>query len=123
MSILVGHQLVVALLSRNSERVKQRIADEFGQPQRSASASPLYKNLDQLSLDAGRRDPETTTPRPATSRPAAQDRVAAWLASAGLAWTPAHLFGLMAIVALGVGLIAAWFGGRIAGPIAALLAA
>ena len=43
MSIVVGHQLISMILSRDSERVKERIADEFGQPHGATSASPLYK--------------------------------------------------------------------------------
>src|SRR5262249_24438569 len=122
MSILVGHQLVSALLSRDAERVKQRMVDEFGQPKDEVITSPLYKNLEQLSLDGGVASILNGAP-PIPPKPAAMDRLAAWMEGAGLAWTPLHLFALMSILALIAGLIASWFGGRIAGPIAALVAA
>ncbi len=127
MSILVGHQLVCVFLSRNSERVKQRMADEFGSAsggQSTASASPLYKNLEHLSLEGGGpASLDNDAARSVPAKPTAMGRIGAWLEGSGLTWSPAHLCALMAALALVAGLLATWFGGRIVGPIAALVAA
>jgi tight adherence protein B len=124
MSILVGHQLVRTFLSRNSERVKQRMTDEFGQSPGTIAASPLYKNLDQLNLDIGGiASLGAEAARAAQPKPKGLERIAAWMEGAGLPREPAHLFGVMAGLALIAGLVATWFGGRIAGPIAAVVAA
>jgi tight adherence protein B len=122
-SILVGHQLVTTVLSRNAARVRQRMADEFGQGADTAPSSPLYKNLEQLSLDpemGASADRETAPPTPA---PAVRDRLESWLEAAGLSWQPAHLLLGMALLALAAGAAASWFAGPIAGGIAAILAA
>ncbi len=123
LSILAGYQLVSMYLSRNSERVRERLADEFGRAQ-NRSSSPLYRNLDQLNLESmpsALQDAEGV--RPPAPRPGRMGQIAAWLEGAGLSWQPAHLFALMACVGGAAGLAGGWFGGRIAGPIAALIAA
>jgi tight adherence protein B len=124
LSIVVGHQLVSTFLSRQSERVRERLVDEFGQPQDMRSASPLYKNLDQLNLEGtASASPDAETALPRASRPRTMARLAAWLERSGLPWGPAHLFALMACLGGAAGLVGGWFGGRIAGSLAAVVAA
>jgi tight adherence protein B len=124
LSIVVGHQLISTFLSRDSERVKERLMDEFGQQQSGASASPLYKNLEQLSLEANTSaslDAEAAPAPPPRVAPA--DRIAGWLADAGLTWSPGQLFALMACLGIAAGLGVGWFGGQITGAVAAFIAA
>ncbi len=123
LSIVVGHQLVSTFLSRDSERVRERLVDEFGQPHDAPSASPLYKNLDQLNLESINAGPDGEASQPRAPRPASMDRITAWLQRAGLPWGPSHLFALMACLGGAAGLAGGWFGGRIAGSIVAIIAA
>jgi tight adherence protein B len=124
MSIVVGYQLVNMFLARNSERMRERLAEEFGKAEEGPTSSPLYRKLDQLSLDPDFMPTATAEapPRPLV-KPTFMERVSAWLDEAGLSWHPAHLFGLMAILAGLAGCVGVWFGGKIAGPIVAILAA
>jgi tight adherence protein B len=123
LSIMVGHHLVSMLLTRDSARVRKRIADEFGQaPGKPASTSPLYKNLDQLSLEGGVfADSEAV--RPPAAPKGILGRLDAWLDSAGLSWTAPQLFALMALCSLSTALAAGWFGGLAAAVIVGAIAA
>jgi tight adherence protein B len=124
LSIMVGHQLISAFLSRDTDRVRQRLVDEFGQTSATASPSPLYKNLEQLNLEATESAGLDTEAAPQVApRPEHLDPLGAWLGRAGLSWRPAHLFALMACLGVATGMGAGWFGGRLAGSIAAVIAA
>jgi tight adherence protein B len=49
--------------------------------------------------------------------------IADWLERSGLSWAPVHLFALMGCLSVAAGLGVGWFGGRIFGAFAALVAA
>ena len=68
LSILAGYQLVSIYLSRNSERVRERLVDEFGRSPDGAAASPLYESLDQLSLESLALPGQDARRRPRRSR-------------------------------------------------------
>src|SRR6478672_8752803 len=93
MSIVVGYQLVSMFLARNSERVRERLADEFGKGPDAPAASPLYRKLDQLSLEPGLAIGMDSDATPRTApKPGFMERVGNWLDEAGLSWHPVHLF-------------------------------
>jgi tight adherence protein B len=124
LSIVVGYQLISTFLSRDRERVRQRLVDEFGPAQNAAPTSPLYKNLDQLNLEGtGSAGSDAAASKERAARRQPMDRLTAWLNRSGLAWSPTILFASMAGLAAAAALPAGWFAGRIAASIAAILAA
>ena len=124
MSIVVGHQLINSFLSRDSERVRERMANEFGQAAGTSAVSPLYKNLDQLSLESAvATNLDGAAPPKPAPRLGLMAQISAWLGRSDLSWGPFHLFAWMTCLAGVAGSIAGWFGGHVAGVSAALAAA
>jgi tight adherence protein B len=51
MGLVAGAQVFAGLWGKDAARLRKRLADEFAPKEAAAAASPLFKNLDQLSLD------------------------------------------------------------------------
>ncbi len=116
LSIIVGHQLLAGLLHSDSARVRQRIADEFGQDQNQPAASPLYKNPDKLNLDLE----ATLSPDPEASQQALPEsgmhaRLNTLLEQANLPWTPSQLFLMSTVLSLVLGMAGTLFFGLLVG--------
>jgi tight adherence protein B len=116
LSIIVGHQLLAGLLHSDSARVRQRIADEFGQDHNQPAASPLYKNPNKLNLDLE----ATLSPDPEASQQALPEsgmhaRLNTLLEQANLPWTPSQLFLMSTVLSLVLGVAGTWFFGLLVG--------
>jgi len=103
-----GFQLLSGLLFRDASRVRQRIADEFQKGAGGAARSPLFRNLDRLSVDplSGGMSDLGLAEMPGTAR--APERgwypwLQEMLEQADVKWTVRILLVLMASLGLTLG--------------------
>jgi tight adherence protein B len=116
LGIIVGHQLLSGLLYPDSARVRQRIADEFGQDRNLPAASPLYKNPDQLNLELeATRNGDPEAARQALPERGFHARLTTLLEQANLSWTPNQLFVMSAVPSLALGVAGTLFLGPLVG--------
>jgi len=119
-----GFQLLSGLLFRDASRVRQRIADEFQKGSGSAPRSPLFRNLDRLSVDpvsGGMSDLGLAEmPGPARAPEGGwYSRLPEMLEQANVPWKAQTLLVLMA----GLGLALGTLGFLLQGPLLAVLLA
>jgi tight adherence protein B len=137
LGMLAGFYAVTGLVFRDTELMRQRVSDEFRKDRREdAPRSPLFKNMERLSL------PETTLPMEGSaSQPAGavaeaasewrlmtllqqadlESRLATTLKQAELSFTPRQLLTAAAALGLFLGVCAAWLRGPVAATAAAAL--
>ena len=60
LGLTAGLHLLSDLLFPEATRVRRRVAQEFGTDKDHAAISPLFKNLDELSLSLAKAEPEET---------------------------------------------------------------
>jgi tight adherence protein B len=123
--LCAGFGLLTNLLSAESSAIRRRVKEEFGQGKAGGKAGPLFKNLDQLSLDiktGGMSDlgmAEMQGTAPAAGRPGLRASLQEKLDQAGLAGSANQLLAVAAGLAVVAGLCG-WAG---LGPGGAALAA
>jgi tight adherence protein B len=119
LGLAASYQLLAGFLSRDAGRIRRRMAEEFGKDH-AASTSPLYKDLNRLSLEAPAEtldvQPEVAAP---PLPPGTYSRLVRLLEQANLPWTPRHLFIIAGILSFILGVAATAFGGLVLGLVAA----
>ncbi|HEV3116301.1 MAG TPA: type II secretion system F family protein [Gemmataceae bacterium] len=109
LGLTAGLHLLSDLLFPEATRVRRRVAQEFGTDKDHAAISPLFKNLDELSLSLAKDEPEETT---GSTTP---DRRSSWkiaLEQADIKLSVRHL----CIIALCLGSVLGAAGVWLAGP-------
>jgi tight adherence protein B len=112
--IFAGYQYAERLFKPRQRRIRRRLNEEFGQQHAAAPVSPLFKNLDQLSLDASIRLDSEGQERPAPPKPD-KPPLQLLMEQAGVTWTAKQLFLIAAGSSLVLGLSALVFAGWFAG--------
>ena len=116
LGIAAGYQLLSGFLFPDAARVRERLAEEFGNDGGQVSASPLFKNLDRLSLEptpSQNAGPEI--PVPAHDGPGFHSRLITLLEQANLLWTPQQVFLAAGGLSLALGLAGAVIWGWLVG--------
>jgi tight adherence protein B len=115
LGIAAGWEVVSGLLFRDADRVRHRLAQEFGKEQEPVVGSLLFKNLDQLAAapSPGGRDPESAAPL--AQAIGINGKLQALLERANLPLRPQHLLGFAASVGLVLGLAGTFLVGLYAG--------
>jgi tight adherence protein B len=115
LGLTAGLHLLSDLLFPEATRVRRRVAQEFGTDKDQASISPLFKNLDQLSADLAKNEPDDKL----TPAPTIEHRVwSSWkeaLNQADIKLSVKHLFTIALGLGLAVGAGGTWAGGPILG--------
>jgi tight adherence protein B len=123
LGVAASYQLLSGLLFRDASRVRQRVAEEFHKGSRDAPRSPLFRNLDRLSVDpvsGGMSDlgmaemPPTTD----TAEDSWRCRLRVMLEQADLKWSLEGLLTAMGALGLALGLLGLW----LQGPLLAVIA-
>jgi tight adherence protein B len=122
LGFVAGCYAVSGLLFREQEVVRKRVEDEFKKPRReSLPSSPLFKNVDRLSLAEMPLLPEGPSPESAAPRveSSLQQRLTAMLDQADLQITPRQLVTMAATLGLVLGGAVTWWAGPLLGAAAA----
>jgi tight adherence protein B len=116
LGIAAGYQLLSGWLFPDAARIRERLAEEFGKDGGQASASPLFKNLDRLSLEpVPSQDVGLGNPRPTLLQPGFHGRLITLLEQANLLWTPQQVLTASGGLSLVLGLAGTLFWGPLAG--------
>jgi tight adherence protein B len=122
LGLVAGCYAVSGFFFRDLETVRKRVDDEFKKPRRDAgTVSPLFKNVDRLSLAETPAlpegpNPEVVLPQVETSL---QQRLTGMLEQADLPITPRQLVTIAAVVGLLLGGALTWWAGPLPGAAAA----
>jgi tight adherence protein B len=124
LGITAGYQLLSGILFPDANQVRQRLADEFGQPGSMLPKSTLFKNLDQMSLDPAledRSDPELNMPAASKPEKGMRERLATILMQAAIPISVTQLQAIAAVLGLLLGLVMTYVGGLVVGVLGAVL--
>jgi tight adherence protein B len=121
LGLVAGCYAMSGVLFRDADVVRQRVDDEFKKPRRDAPASPLFKNVDRLTLPemalpALSSSPESAAPRVESGL---QARLATMLEQSDLPVTPRLLLAIAAGLGLVLGAAITWWAGPFVGAAAA----
>jgi tight adherence protein B len=123
LGVAAGWQLLAGFLSPDASRIRRRIAEEFGKDE-TASTSPLFKDLNRLSLEP---QAESFDARPETAPPVPRgdiySRLARMLEQANLSWKPRQLFIIAGVSSFILGVAVTVFGGLLLGLLASFAGA
>jgi tight adherence protein B len=127
LGLFAGCQLLADLLFPGASAVRRRMAEEFGKGQRGV-ARPLFKSLDQLSVDPGSGGMSDLgmaelPPPPTRNDWSLHFRLGEMLEQANLPWAVWQLLAASACVAVTLGAIGTWVRGPWLGAPAALAGA
>jgi tight adherence protein B len=127
LGLFASFQLLSDLLFPGASPVRRRIAEEFGQGQRGA-ARPLFRSLDQLSVDPGSGGMSDLgmaelAPPPTRNDWSLRFRLREMLEQANLRWAVWQLLAAAACLAVMLGAVGTWIRGPWVGAPAALAGA
>jgi tight adherence protein B len=122
LGITAGYHLLADLLFLEASRVRRRMSQEFGQDPSLVSASPLFKNLEQMLPELARNE-EAAKPAPPTMTRRLWSSWKTALDQADVKLSVQTLCNVGLCLGLGAGAGAMWLAGPLAGIPAALGAA
>jgi tight adherence protein B len=123
LGIVAGYQALSAVMAPDEARVRRRIAAEFGREPADNSPTRLFKNVNQLKLEAAPLPLDSAAEVPVLSAQprGLHARLLSMLAQANVSLHPRQLFWIGAGVGFVLGAIATLLAGLIVGIAAALV--
>lgn len=119
LGIFAGYQVLVSVFSPHSAHVRQRLAREF-KSRRPDEAPLLFKNAEELSLDAVHEDPRTSLP--IRQHLTVQDQIEFLFQQAHLTLAPGHVALIMIGLGAAGGLVGYFVAGLMLGAVLAVIA-